>query len=115
MADMIIDQAAYQTLAETVGEDFIGEIVEAFLDESAQFLVDLSSALEEQDVDRFRRAAHSLKSNAATFGATKLSELAKELEEIARENRLGDAEGKLKPVSVAFSNAKQALEELQND
>lgn len=114
MTDKIIDRDVYQALVDSVGEDFVGELVEAFLDEGAQFLIDLSRALDVQDVNLFRRAAHSLKSNAATFGALTLSELAKELEMMARENRLANAGEKLAPLSVAFKDAGQALKGLQN-
>ena len=65
-------------------------------------------------IQSFRRAAHSLKSNAATFGAMTLSLLAKELEEMARENKLESTMDKLEPVSVAFANAQKTLKELQN-
>jgi histidine phosphotransfer protein HptB len=114
MTDKIVDQGVYQSLVEMVGEDFIGEMVEAFLDEGAQFLNDLSGALEAEDVDTFRRAAHSLKSNAATFGALALSEMAKELEMMARENQLGSVDGKLASLSLAFKEASRVLKELQN-
>ena len=114
MTENVIDLAVYQELSEMVGDDFIDEMVDAFLEEGVQFIADLDSAFADQDVDRFRRAAHSLKSNAATFGAMKLSELAKELEEMSRKGQLDDAAEKLKPVSVAFADAEQALKELKN-
>lgn len=115
MADKIIDLGVYQTLVEMVGEDFIGEMLEAFLTEGAQFLTDLSQALDGQDAELFRRSAHSLKSNAATFGALNLSDMAKELEMLARDNQLDNVDGKLEPLSRAFTDASQALKDLEND
>ena len=115
MTDKIIDQGIYQALVEMVGEDFIGEMTAAFLDEGARFLKDISHALESQDADLFRRSAHSIKSNAATFGALTLSELAKELEMMARESQFENADAKLESLFSAFTNASQALKELQND
>lgn len=114
MTGKVIDQGIYQTLIEMVGEDFIGEMVAAFLDEGEQFLTDLSRALDKQDVDLFRRSAHSLKSNAATFGAMTLSDMAKELEMMAREDQLAKVDGKLAPLSHAFAEASQMLKDLQN-
>ena len=114
MTDKIIDQGIYQALVEMVGEDFIGEMVDAFLEEDAQFLADLSRALDFQDVDLFRRSAHSIKSNAATFGAMNLSELAKELEMMAREGQLENAAEKLEPLSIAFAEVSQVLRDLKN-
>ena len=114
MTAEIIDSGIYQALVELVGEDFIDEMVDAFLTEGAQFLADLSHALDAQDVDLLRRSAHSLKSNAATFGAHTLSELAKEVEIMARENQLAKMTGKFKPLSIAFEQASQTLKDLQN-
>ena len=114
MTDTVIDLDVYQALAEIVGEDFIGEMVDAFLDEGAQFLDDFNKSFADGDTDLFRRAAHSMKSNAATFGATKLSELSEELEEMARQGQLDGVAEKLDPISAAFSNAGQVLKELKN-
>ena len=43
-------------------------------------LDDLEQSLAKLDADRFRRAAHSLKSNSNTFGALALGALARDLE-----------------------------------
>ena len=114
MANTVIDQEIYQALTDSVGEDFMGEMVEAFLEEGAQLVADLEKGLADHDTDIFRRAAHSLKSNAATVGAMKLSDLAKKLEEKARQGQLEGTAEKLGAISAAFSNAEQALKELNN-
>ncbi|GAB4430278.1 MAG: hypothetical protein Kow002_18730 [Anaerolineales bacterium] len=114
MANEVIDLDTYRALEEMVGEAYVLEMVDAFLDEGKHFLDDLNSALNTSDVDRFRRAAHSLKSNAATFGALHLSGLAKELEEIARDGQLEGSGGKLESISSAFGQAEQALKDIQN-
>lgn len=114
MTEILIDQDIYKALCELVGDDFIDEMVDAFLEEGAQFVEDLRTACADQDVDRFRRAAHSLKSNAATFGAMNLSILAKELEELARGNNLSEAAKKLEPIFLAFEKVRLALLEIKN-
>ena len=43
-------------------------------------LAELRAARAAADADRFRRAAHSLKSNSHTFGALGLGALARDLE-----------------------------------
>lgn len=70
------------------GEDFINEIIDAFLDDAPAMFTNMQLALDNRDVESFRRNAHSLKSNANTFGATELGTLAKELEQMGRENNL---------------------------
>src|SRR5947207_14340151 len=75
-----IDLAAFEELKITAGADFVRELVETFLVEAPTMLADLRSSFAGNEAERFRRAAHSLKSNSNTFGATSLAALAKQLE-----------------------------------
>ena len=84
----IIDRSVLNTLSESVGEDFLGELIDTFVEEAPGMFSDMQQALQAGDVERFRRAAHSLKTNANTFGAIQLAEKAKELEYLAREGSL---------------------------
>ena len=80
MPEPTIDRATFAELQDTVGADFVAELVGTFLEEAPPMLAELRSALAQSSADRFRRAAHSLKSNSHTFGATPLAGLARELE-----------------------------------
>lgn len=80
MTDTLIDKNTFGELQANAGEDFVVELVGTFAEEAPQLLADLRSALQASDTERFRRAAHSLKSNSNTFGATRLAELARTLE-----------------------------------
>ena len=80
MAEPIIDAATFDALKDTTGADFVAELVDTFLAEAPLMLDDLRRGLADADADRFRRAAHSLKSNSYTFGAMALGAMARELE-----------------------------------
>jgi len=80
MADRTIDPTVFAELQETAGADFVGELVDTYLEEAPPMLAELRSAHADGSAERFRRAAHSLKSNASTFGATRLAAMARELE-----------------------------------
>ena len=80
MNDGTIDRAIFEELKVTAGADFVRELVETFLSEAPGMLEELRRALDANDADRFRRAAHSLKSNSNTFGASALAAMAKNLE-----------------------------------
>jgi HPt (histidine-containing phosphotransfer) domain-containing protein len=84
----VIDPATFEELKQMSGEDFINELIDAFLDDAPNMIQNMQSALDSKDVESFRRNAHSMKSNANTFGATELGALAKELEFMAKENNL---------------------------
>lgn len=77
---MLIDPQTFGDLQANAGADFVVELVETFADEAPRILNELREALAAGAADRFRRAAHSLKSNSNTFGATRLAEMARELE-----------------------------------
>ena len=72
--------ATFGELQDATGAEFVAELVDTFLQEAPAMLADLRRALAARDVDTFRRAAHSLKSNGNTFGALALGALARDLE-----------------------------------
>ncbi len=76
----VLDPSVFAELSDTMGEDFARELVTTFLDETPQMLATLTDAAARGDGDGFRRAAHSLKSNAEVFGAGRLADLARGLE-----------------------------------
>jgi HPt (histidine-containing phosphotransfer) domain-containing protein len=80
MTEHLIDPTTFADLQANAGADFVAELVGTFAEEAPQLLAELRSALAAGAAERFRRAAHSLKSNSNTFGATRLSELARTLE-----------------------------------
>ena len=81
MADYLIDHHTFTELQQTVGADFVSELVETFFEEAPQMLAELRTALAARAADPFRRAAHSLKTNAHTFGALALGAQARALEQ----------------------------------
>jgi len=110
----VIDQATFGELKQMSGEDFINELIDTFLEDAPQMIAEMKSALEGNDADTFRRAAHSMKSNAATFGASDLSLLAKDLEMLGKENKLNETGDKLKSMEEAYASARDELEGLKS-
>src|SRR3990172_167273 len=108
----VIDQTTFEELKQMSGEDFINELIDAFLDDAQNMIQNMESALEARDVESFRRNAHSLKSNANTFGAMELAALAKELEFMGKENNL-DVGYRLEVLGEAYDKAADVLEELR--
>lgn len=80
MKPMHIDRTVFAELQESAGAEFVTELVDTFLEDAPTLLAELRSARAAADADRFRRAAHSLKSNCNTFGALALAGMARELE-----------------------------------
>jgi CheY-like chemotaxis protein len=109
-----LDRAAVERLVATMGGGFVGELIDSFVEDGRELLAALRRALTATDVDAFRRAAHSLKSNGETLGATGLAALARELEAMARTGSLHGAEERLAPLARAHEAAARALGELRH-
>ena len=107
-----IDLNTFNALKESTGADFINELIDTFLEDAPTLIAQLRSALTSQDTDSFRRAAHSMKSNAATFGAMELSARAKELEGFGREKNL-EVGNRLEVLEAEFHQAAKQLETLK--
>jgi HPt (histidine-containing phosphotransfer) domain-containing protein len=108
----VIDTNTFNSLKESIGEDFIGELIDTFLDDAPTQIQQMKDALDKKDADSFKRAAHTIKSNAAAFGATQLANLARELEGMGRENNL-EIGNRLQVMEEAFQNVKSQLIELR--
>ena len=104
----LIDPATFNELKQISGSDFINELIDAFLDDAPGMIQNMHTALGTKDVESFRRNAHSLKSNANTFGATELGALAKELEFMAKENNL-EIGNRLEILNEAFGKVAEEL------
>ncbi|MGC1817566.1 MAG: Hpt domain-containing protein [Casimicrobiaceae bacterium] len=80
MTSPTIDVATFDELKAAAGADFVRELVDTFLVEAPAMLTELRGAFAAGDAERFRRSAHSLKSNGNTFGALAFGAMARELE-----------------------------------
>jgi HPt (histidine-containing phosphotransfer) domain-containing protein len=104
----LIDKTAFNELKQMSSEDFINELIDAFLDDAPNMISAMQTALDAKDVESFRRNAHSMKSNANTFGATELAALAKELETMGRESNL-DIGNRLEILKEAYGKIAEEL------
>lgn len=87
-----LDWDALERLRDSLGDEFLAELAGAFLDDAPAQLTTLRGAFGRGDAEEARRAAHTLKSNGATFGAEGFAELCRELEEKAKAGALAGAE-----------------------
>jgi CheY-like chemotaxis protein len=110
-----IDRAALDRLVATTGGPFVAELIVTFGEDARELLAALRGTLAAQDVDGFRRAAHSLKSTAESLGATALGALARELEAQARAGSLEGAAERLDRLDHHYARAAAALGDLRRD
>ena len=114
MPNTQIDLAVFDELKQASGADFIVELIDTFLDDAPKLISEMKSALKASDADAFRRAAHSLKSNAATFGAGHLAEQARSLEMLGKEGRLDQVGDGVRDVEATFAVVASELKGLRS-
>ncbi len=108
----VIDKEVLDNLLEAVGGDgeFLTELLDTYFDDTPQQFLAMHSALSDDNSEDFRRAAHSLKSNSANFGALGLSEKAKQLEDLGKSGQLKQAAKPLEEAESEYTKVKTALE-----
>src|SRR5256885_3741471 len=84
--DGSIDEAVLARLADGTGGDagFVSELIEQFVADTPALVAAARTGIDGGDAEGVRRAAHTLKSNAATFGAHELAGRSRELEDAAK-------------------------------
>jgi PAS domain S-box-containing protein len=111
----VLDPSALERLREMAGEDaeFLREMFQTYLAEAPGMLAEMRQALKTGDTTTLRRAAHSLKSNSADFGARALSDLCRELEVMGKAGTLDGAALKLAAAEDEWPRVRAALETVQ--
>jgi HPt (histidine-containing phosphotransfer) domain-containing protein len=114
MDESVIDRAVYAELRDTAGAEFVAELIDTFIEEGPGMLAELRAACAEGNAERFRRAAHSLKSNGRTFGAVKLTELSREFELKGLDADSAHDEVGLAALEAEYARAAAELKALRN-
>jgi signal transduction histidine kinase/FixJ family two-component response regulator len=115
--DDVIDPTAVSRLREELGSRgpaVIGQLLATFFEKSPVLLAGLSHALGRGEQPEARRAAHNLKSNAATLGAIRLSAVCKEVEARVTAGDLAAARALLPGVEQELARATEALRPLDS-
>jgi HPt (histidine-containing phosphotransfer) domain-containing protein len=112
MTQGCIDRAIFDELRAIVGANSMRELLAAFYADTPRQLATMRQALDDGDASTFERAAHTLKSTSATFGAATLSAHARELELMGKGRALDAARAKLEIVAGEAVEVEKALREL---
>ncbi len=114
MPDPTLDPAALDELLETVGGDreFLTELIETYLGDSPGLFDELRTGLADGDADVIRRAAHTMKSTSASFGATHLAGICRGIETAAAAGELADLGPQVETAEAEFEAVSVALQEV---
>jgi CheY-like chemotaxis protein len=112
MADAVDDREAVDLtqLEAAVGDPaFVRRLISTFLGDAPDLVRTLRSSLGDGNSEELRRAAHTLKSNGVTFGATALAALSEELELKAEAGTLAGAEELVTRIETEYARVEGAL------
>jgi HPt (histidine-containing phosphotransfer) domain-containing protein len=87
----------------------VSELIEQFVADAPALVAAARGGLESGDDEEVRRAAHTLKSNAATFGAHGLAELSRSLEEAAKQGALAEGADRVEALARELEIVREAL------
>lgn len=104
-----LDHAAFNKLREILGPA-LEQSVAPFLEDTPGYLTRLEQAVRDGNADAARAMAHSIKGSSGNLGASVLAHLAKEIEELAMEHRVGEIAPLLGRLRKAFDAVAAALE-----
>lgn len=107
----VIDKAAIHRLLEVIGGDpeDLQELIEDFAEIAPELVKNMQTAIQTDDADSLRIAAHSLKSNAKDMGATSLAETSAELERACNDGDISGAAADVASIERAVTQASDAL------
>ncbi len=114
-SEIRLEAYALQNLRDLGGVEFLAEVVDVFLADAPALLTSLRSSLERQDTDELRRAAHTLKSNGSTLGASAFAELCRTVEHQAKEGRIDGVSQLVDRIEHEYGTLQEALASLRSE
>ncbi len=108
----VLDPAVLESLRELGagdGSDFIGELIELYINDTTARIVELRAALQAQDPRALQLAAHSLKGSSSNLGIWQMAALCAALEEQLHHGVLPEMELNIAQLEAEFTRIREVL------
>ena len=108
----VVDRAVLDSLLQMVNQDtaFLNEMIDEYFADTPKQLAVMQQAAASGNAAELRRAAHTMKSNSANFGATRLAQMCKELEDLGKSGVLDGSVEKLARIEAEYEQVRHALQ-----
>jgi HPt (histidine-containing phosphotransfer) domain-containing protein len=97
------------------GAESAVSLIDTFLGHAAEQLASLRQAVQLHEAEDARREAHTLKSNAAVFGAAALEAMCRELESAAEADALGLGADLVPRITAELERVTRELERIREE
>jgi len=107
-----IDQEPLNAIAALQPQDpkaILTKLISLYFSSSLKLMQRILKAVEENDADSLKTAAHTLKSSSASLGAMILAEKCQELEMMAREGVADGAGNRMAPLEREYERVRESL------
>lgn len=104
-----LDDEALHELQVIMGEDF-GHLLQTFVTDSTARIEAAEQAATAADSEALRRAAHSFKGSSGNMGAPRLSDLCRQIEELARDGVIDRCLPLVAQLSEEFAAVQRELQ-----
>ena len=92
------------------GDQFVAEIIKVFLDDLSERVLTIGLQMKQNDRAGVAATAHAIKGSCGHFGAVRLMELSRDLEDQARREPAGDIEVAILAMVAETERVRTALE-----
>ncbi len=110
----VLDPGVLNSLRQMAGKqssEIIADLITGYLEDSPICLLAIEKAVVQQDAERIRQEAHSLRSASANLGATHLSRLCQDLEMMGRKGQVSGARPTLEAIKMEYDQVCLALQQ----
>jgi signal transduction histidine kinase/DNA-binding response OmpR family regulator len=104
-----VDEFALRSLASDEGADFVAELVNLFREDAPLRLTKMRAAVEQNEMPELALQAHALKGGALNLAASRLSGLASDVEDLARDGDAAAAARLVLEIEREYGEVEHAL------
>lgn len=108
MSDPVIDPIVFSEMQELM-EDALEEFIVTYLENSPKLLQEIAKSLPAGELEPIFHNAHQLKGGSGSIGAMQVFQIAKQLEEKAREGHTDGLDGLYNELQAAYGRAEAEL------
>jgi HPt (histidine-containing phosphotransfer) domain-containing protein len=112
-----INMSAIIQLADNddTGDQFVVEIINVFLDDLSERVLTIGLQMKQNDRAGVAATAHAIKGSCGHFGAVRLMELSRDLEDLARREPAAEIEVAILAMVAETERVRAALEAFRRD